>query len=180
MSVSDSRSMLLHKSHRLCVVVMLHLVVLSQGVVHADDRRDMPRVVPKAYQQECSACHVAYPPGLLPARSWQRVMTGLDRHYGTDASLDAATVRQLSDWIQTHAATGKYAAQTAAEDRITRTPWFERKHREIEPAVWKLPSVRSAAQCAACHTGAEQGRFDDDSLKMPAGLNARQQRAWND
>lgn len=146
----------------------------------ADDGRDMPRVVPQAYRQECAACHTAYPPAMLPSRSWQRVMTGLDRHYGTDASLDAATVRELSTWLQTHAATGRMASETPTDDRITRTAWFERKHREIEPAVWTLPSVRSKAQCAACHTGADRGRFDDDDLRMPAGLTARQQRAWND
>ncbi|OSZ68073.1 diheme cytochrome c [Hydrogenophaga sp. IBVHS2] len=167
-------------TRRWFAALALPLGLLCLGTAHADDRRDMPRQVPKAYRQECAACHVAYPPGMLPARSWQRVMTGLDRHYGTDASLDAATVARLGDWLQTHAATGRHAAEAPADDRITRTAWFERQHRGIEPAVWKLPSVRSAAQCAACHTGAEQGRFDDDNLRMPAGLTARQQRAWND
>ncbi len=33
---------------------------------------------------------------------------------------------------------------------------------------------------AACHTGTEQGFFDDDHLQRPAGLSARQSRAWND
>ena len=154
--------------------------VLSVSAAHADGARDMPRSVPKAYRQECAACHTAYPPGMLPSRSWQRVMTGLDRHYGTDASLDAATVRELGDWLQTHAASGRDAAVTPPEDRITRTAWFERKHRDIEAAVWKLPSVRSPAQCAACHTGADRGRFDDDDLRLPAGLTPRQQRAWHD
>jgi hypothetical protein len=41
----------------------------------------------------------AYPPGLLPAPSWQRVMGNLSKHYGTDASLDAATVQELTGWL---------------------------------------------------------------------------------
>lgn len=150
------------------------------GAAVADSGRAMPRAIPPAYQQECASCHVAYPPGMLPARSWQRLMSGLDRHYGTDASIDAATVTQLSTWLQAHAADGQRAAQEPPQDRITRAAWFERKHREIEPAVWQLPSVKSAANCAACHVGAEQGRFDDDDLRMPAGLTPRQRRAWND
>lgn len=156
----------------------LGLVVL--GSARADAGRAMPGAVPPAYAQECAACHVAYPPGMLPARSWQRVMNGLERHYGTDASLDAPTARQLDAWLQSHAGTYRRVAEAPPEDRITRSAWFERKHRRIEPAVWQLPSVGSPARCAACHVGAERGRFDDDELRLPAGTTPRQRRAWND
>jgi mono/diheme cytochrome c family protein len=157
------------------------LVVLLPALsALADSGPLMPRVVPQAYTQECAACHTAYPPGMLPAASWKRLMSGLDQHYGTDASLDPATVQQLSGWLQAHAGTYKRVSEQPPEDRITRSAWFERKHREIDPQVMALPSVKSAANCAACHTGADQGLFDDDRLRMPAGLTARQQRAWND
>jgi mono/diheme cytochrome c family protein len=161
------------------------LLLLAAGLVTlgnalADGGRAMPAVVPPAYTAECAACHTAYPPGLLPARSWQRIMTGLDRHYGTDASLDAATVKQLGGWLQTNAGTHKRVAEEPPQDRITRSAWFVRKHDDIEPAVWKLPSVKSAAHCAACHTGADKGQFDDDHLRMPAGLTLRQRWAWRD
>lgn len=147
---------------------------------HADGRRAMPRTVPPAYTQECASCHVPYPPGMLPARSWQRVMSGLDQHYGTDASLDARTAQEISAWLQTHAGTYKRVTEPPPQDRITRSAWFERKHREIEPSVWKLPSVKSAANCAACHVGAEHGQFDDDNLRQPAGLTPRQRGLWRD
>ena len=107
-------------------------------------------------------------------------MTGLGKHYGTDASLDAATVRQLNQWLQAHASTYKRVSEEPPEDRITRSAWFERKHRKIEPTTWKLASVKSAANCAACHTGADQGQFDEHNLRMPVGLDARSRRAWND
>ena len=150
------------------------------GTALADSGRAMPRAVPPAYTAECASCHTAYPPGMLPARSWQRIMAGLDRHYGTDASLDAATVQQIGSWLQTHAGTYKRVAEEPPQDRITRSAWFVRKHDDIEPAVWKLPSVKSPANCAACHTGADQGQFDDDHLRMPAGLSLRQRWAWFD
>jgi transposase len=117
---------------------------------------------------------------MLPARSWQRVMSGLDRHYGSDASLDAATARQIDGWLQQHAGTWKRVAEEPPQDRLTRSAWFERKHRKIGFAVWALPSVKSAANCAACHAGADQGRFDDDNLRLPAGLTPRQRQAWQD
>ncbi len=146
----------------------------------ADSGRAMPPTVPPAYVQECGSCHAAYPPGMLPARSWQRVMSGLDRHYGSDASLDVATGRQLGDWLQQHAGSYKRVAEEPPQDRLTRSAWFERKHRKVEPAVWQLPSVQSAANCAACHAGAAQGRYGEHDLRMPAGLSLRQRWAWFD
>lgn len=127
-----------------------------------------PRVplLPK-YQQECSACHVAYPPGMLPSASWQRVMANLPRHYGTDASLDAATVRELSTWLNTHAGTWKRVSEPPPEDRITRAAWFVREHREVASATWKLPAVKSPSNCAACHTQADQGDFRERNIRIP-------------
>ncbi len=162
----------------LCAGTTLGFAAL--GLARADDHAAWPRNTPPAYAQECGSCHVALPPGMLPARSWQRLMAGLDKHYGTDASLDAAMVQQLGDWLQANAGTGKRVREEPPQDRITRSAWFERKHRKIDPAVWQLPSVKTAVNCAACHVGAEQGRFDDDDLRMPAGLDARSRRAWND
>lgn len=149
----------------------------------ADGGRRMPptaAVAPPAYMQECASCHLAYPPGLLPAPSWQRLMAGLDKHYGSDASLDAATAQQINRWLQANAGTSRRVNEEPAQDRITRSAWFERKHRRIDPAVWKLPSVQGAANCAACHTAADRGVFDDDNLKYPAGLDAGMRRSFND
>lgn len=145
------------------------------------DGAPMPASVPKAYTQECAACHLAYPPGLLPPRSWQRLMSGLEHHYGSDATLDSATVQQLDDWLQRHAGRSRRGGETPPpEDRITRSDWFERKHRKIAPAVWQHASVRSAANCAACHVGAERGDFDDERLRIPPGLDTRHLKAWKD
>lgn len=161
-------------------VAIVALAALAFPPAHADSGRRMPYNVPAAYLQECAACHTAYPPGLLPAASWRRVMGGLEKHYGTDASLDAATVQQLSQWLQAYAGTYKRVREEPPEDRLTRSAWFEHKHRKIEPSTWKLASVKSPANCGACHTGADQGRFDEHDLRIPAGLDARARRAWND
>ena len=52
-------------------------------IAQADDRTAPVPLLPK-YQQECAACHTAYPPGLLPAASWQRLMGGLGKHFGVE------------------------------------------------------------------------------------------------
>lgn len=168
--------------NHLIIQPLLALALLPgvMGLAMADSGRLMPNNVPTAYTQECAACHTAYPPSLLPARSWQRIMSGLDKHYGTDASLDAATVQALGTWLNTHAGTYKRVTQEPPQDRITRSAWFVRKHDGIRPSVWQLASVKSAANCAACHTGADRGIYDDDSLRQPAGLSARDRQAWMD
>ena len=151
------------------------------STAHADgDRRIMPATIPKAYTQECAACHTAYPPGFLPAASWQRIMSGLDKHYGSDAALDEATTRDLSRWLTQNAGTYKRVNEAPPDDRITQSQWFVRKHRKIDDQVWKHVSVKSAANCAACHTGTEKGRYDDDNLRIPPGLPARLTRGWED
>ncbi len=163
---------------RLLLALSASLGAMSHA--QADSGRLMPRDVPAAYAQECAACHTAYAPGMLPARSWQRIMSTLGKHYGTDASLDAATVQQLSGWLQANAGTYQRVAEAPPEDRITRSAWFVRKHDEIAAPVWKLASVKSAANCAACHSGANQGDFAERSLKLPAGLEPRHSRPWKD
>lgn len=121
------------------------------------------------YQAECAACHVAYPPGLLPAASWQRTMGGLGKHFGTDASLDEASSREIAAWLQAHAGTYKRVSEEPPHDRITQSAWFLRKHREGEvPAnVWKRASVGSPSNCSACHANAAKGNFNEHEVRIP-------------
>jgi hypothetical protein len=127
----------------------------------------MPATSLNAYKQECASCHIAYPPGLLPAESWTRIIQALDKHYGTDASVDEKTARAIEQWLSANATTSKRAREAPAENRITRSAWFTRKHDEIPNRVWQRPSVRSRANCNACHAGAEQGRFSEHEVRVP-------------
>ena len=138
-------------------------------LAHADEGGQRNRVpLLPLYQQECSACHVAYPPGLLPAASWKRLAGDLRHHFGTDATLDAPTLTTLSTWLQANAASGRRASDTPPpQDRITRSAWFVREHDEVAAEVWKRAAVRSAANCAACHTGADQGDFSENRIHIP-------------
>ncbi len=146
-------------------------LLLAAGTVasaHADSHRlDVPPL-PK-YTQECASCHMAYPPGLLPAASWQRLMGGLDKHYGTDASVDAASARELATWLNANAGTYKRVSEAPPQDRITQSAWFLRKHRpgEVPAEVWTRPAVGSPSHCVACHRGAAQGSFPERDVRFP-------------
>lgn len=68
--------------------------------------------------QECAACHMAFPPGLLPEASWRRILSGLDRHYGSDASMAPAQVQQIGAWVQANAGTYKRVREEPADDAV--------------------------------------------------------------
>lgn len=134
----------------------------------ADGGKRAPRVsLLPAYQQECASCHTAYPPGMLPATSWNRVMSNLNKHYGADASLDPATVNELSTWLAANAGTYKRVREEPPQDRLTLSAWFVGKHREVSAPAWKRPAVKSAANCAACHPQADKGDFNEHSIRIP-------------
>jgi mono/diheme cytochrome c family protein len=116
------------------------------------------------YKQECSACHVAYPPAMLPAESWRRILGNLSNHFGTNASLDSASVAEITRYLAAYANRGQSAPP---DDRITRSEWFVREHDEVRSAYWKLPAVKSASNCIACHTQAEKGNFDERFTRIP-------------
>lgn len=157
-----------HSRALLALCGLLGAIASMQAAI-ADDHGERTARVPllPRYQEECAACHVAYPPGMLPAASWQRIMNNLPQHYGTDASLDAATVKELASWLGANAGTYKRVAEAPPQDRITRSAWFIRKHDEVSAAVWKRPSVKSAANCIACHTQANQGVFNEHDVRIP-------------
>ncbi|MCV2353007.1 diheme cytochrome c [Paucibacter sp. B2R-40] len=152
-------------------ILLFSSLALSLFAAHADEDRgrsgaSLP-LLPK-YQQECSACHLAYPPGMLPAASWQRLMSNLPKHFGSDASLDPATLNELNRWLVGNAGTTKRVSSAPPpEDRISRSSWFVREHEEISAATWQRASIKSAANCAACHTKAEQGDFNEHRVRIP-------------
>ena len=114
---------------------------------------------------ECASCHIAYPAKRLPAGAWRRLMSGLDRHFGTDASVDAPAAAAITAYLEQHA--GRDRRGDTQTLRITETAWFVREHDEVPPALWKSPGVKSAANCAACHTQAESGDFRERNIRLP-------------
>jgi hypothetical protein len=102
-------------------------------------------------------------------------MTRLDRHFGTDASLDATARAVLQSYLERHAGQ-RMTPDAAAEPRITATAWFRHEHDEVPARTWKDARVKSAANCTACHKGAEQGRYGEGEIVVP-GLWQRRERS---
>lgn len=120
-----------------------------------------------AYQAECGSCHVAFPPRLLPAASWREMMSGLDKHFGTDASLEPVVAQEIGAFLEKNASSRKQEPSAKPLLRISETRWFVREHDEVPQRVWKNPLVKSPANCAACHTQAESGKYGERNIRMP-------------
>lgn len=157
-------------------------MLLVGAIAVAGDRgttaRDVAPVTDPSYAAECGACHFAYPPGLLPARSWKKLMAGLDDHFGENAQLSPGDRKAITEYLVYNAADhgpGKRSAKIARSIgpdetpiRISETPYIAREHREI-PArlVTGNPRVGSLANCNACHTQAAKGSFDEREIHLP-------------
>lgn len=164
-----------NKFHRLAFSLLA--IVITIPAAHAEDddddhyeRRSKSPVAAQTnakFQQECSACHIAYAPRLLPAESWRKVMSGLDKHFGSDASLDAKDNKEITNFLVKNSSSRGSAS--GAPLRITESTWFKRQHdaHEINPAVWKRPSVKSPANCGACHPRADRGNFNEHEIEIP-------------
>jgi hypothetical protein len=128
----------------------------------ADSRLTIPANA--TWTSECGACHLAYPPQLLPARAWRQIMQSLDRHFGTDASLEPRAAEEVRIFLEQHAGRDRGGSAPA---RITETDWFRREHREVPAGLWAHPEVKNRANCAACHRAAERGDYGERTLRLP-------------
>ena len=140
--------------------------IFCTAAAYADGGKNSAPDNPK-WKEECGSCHVAYPPQLLTSENWQRLMGGLDKHFGANATLDAGDAREIQGFLQRYAGSGnKHGASSL---RISDTSWFKREHREISGNTWASPAVGSRSNCTACHVNAERGDWSERGIRMPGG-----------
>jgi hypothetical protein len=129
----------------------------------------------QAWAAECGDCHQAFHPSLLPRASWAALMDDLGNHFGEDASLPEVKAAQIAAFLDRFAAeawdteAARRFAVVAPGDplRITATPFWVAKHADLAPERFATAPVRTKANCAACHTDAASGRFDDQAIRVP-------------
>ena len=144
---------------------MLLLVALS---AQADNYR-LPKNA--AFEEECTSCHMAFPPQMLHADSWRAMMNDLSKHFGTDASLDEKRRVAIADFLVANSGGRKTGTTRDAAGkpllRITETDRFDKKLREINAATFKRASIKSPANCTACHAQAAAGDNNERSIIIP-------------
>lgn len=128
------------------------------------------------YQNTCGGCHLAYPPGLLPSGSWEKILNRLQDHFGEAVSCEATEQKAIRKYLIENGAdrsSGKKSVKImeclkgTTPRRITEIPYIQRKHRRISKAVFSRNSIGSLSNCRACHQTADQGIFDDEYVVIP-------------
>ena len=147
---------------------------------HNDDNHHRERALKPVsnatYADQCGACHFAYQPELLPVGSWEKILGGIDDHFGEAVDLDPDTRSEIAGYLSSNAANTSSAELSRkilnsldgrTPSRITDIPYIRKEHHELSAQVVKRPSVGSWSNCIACHRTAENGVYDDDSASIP-------------
>jgi hypothetical protein len=152
--------------------IILASAFLASAAFAEEEGIRLPPVDHAATVKECGACHLVFPPQMLPQRSWAKIMAGLDDHFGESASLDSKARDDIAAYLASQAADAPGAAEgkrflrrlaeTDVPMRITETPWWIRAHSEINPSRYASEKVKSRANCAACHRTADKGEYFED------------------
>ena len=135
----------------------------------------MPTIDNELWASECSDCHMAYQPEWLPKAAWVEMLNNLEDHFGDDASLSSAEVRELVAFAEARNAEtseANFAKQIVRwmrpgdhTLRISEVRYIVRKHDELDPAVLTFLELENIAFCDACHTEAVEGVYDERGLK---------------
>lgn len=149
---------------RLFLVVMMGLLFLS-GLMRVRDESIDP-VKHTLTEEECSACHMAYPAAMLPSTSWSRLMTSLESHFGEDASLDEESVTVITDYLNSKSADKSWFGNRFSRGqtrewsiRITETDYWLREHKNLTFTNELNFSNILKSDCVACHDNASTGDF---------------------
>ena len=158
-------------------MLVAFVLLLSSFPPHgnADEHKGGNNVLPvtsELYKKTCGSCHFAYQPGLLPERSWEKILDSLGTHPGGSLLLDGSTREKTRKYLVQNSAenspsksSGKMLATIDSGRtplRISDVPYIKYKHNEISPDVFRRKSVKSRGNCIACHRKAGQGVYDRD------------------
>lgn len=164
------------------IALFLSGMVMSSGVLaeknEAKDASAFGAVTDQNYIKECGACHLPFPPGALPARSWEKMMGQLHDHFGENAELAEADRKALTDYLTANAAEhskGRYAQKFLKSIkpgetplRISEIPSFVKEHREVPKRVFTAhPELKSLSKCEGCHTRADKDSFRESEINIP-------------
>ena len=158
-------------------LLVLGFSALVLGRAQAGGGHYFAPVTNTVVKEECGSCHLPFYPSLLPARSWVRMMDGQDQHFGTDLGLDAPTNAAILAFLTANAAErhlteaglkiDRSLSPSVAPLRITETPYWIKKHRDIRDVTWLAPEIKSKTRCEACHLDALEGTFEDAAMHLP-------------
>ncbi len=125
---------------------LIFLALIINSLLASDNYNTKTDVAPvnnQLYIKECGSCHFPYQPGLLPSNAWNKMMTNLENHFNSDASLNEADLQTLTKYLNDNSAeknmqykrSNKIVSSLAKNqipDSISTTPYMIKKHEDIK------------------------------------------------
>lgn len=139
---------------------------------------DFAPVTNQQYLDECGSCHFAFQPGLLPERSWRKIMNELDNHFGDSAEMASQIQPAILNYLLDNSAehsnylrSQNLVSSIKSDEtpaRITDTLYFKRKHNKIPADMFKDNlETGSFSNCNTCHRHAGQGLYNGHDVLIP-------------
>ena len=160
---------------------LIFLALIINSLLASDNYNTKTDVAPvnnQLYIKECGSCHFPYQPGLLPSNAWNKMMTNLENHFNSDASLNEADLQTLTKYLNDNSAEKNMNYKRSSRivssllpgqvaDSISTTPYMVKKHREIRKDLITQPDVKGLFNCIACHKTADKGIYGERDIKIP-------------
>jgi hypothetical protein len=142
------------------------------------DKGGVAPVTNELYKKECGSCHFAYQPGLLPSKSWDKMMLNLSDHFGSDASLEKKDYDSILAYLRKNSAEKFMNYKRSARivdslrmretpESISKTPYIIKKHKKIRADLITQAEVKGLFNCTACHTTAQKGIYSERDILIP-------------
>ena len=160
---------------------LIFLALIINSLLASDNYNTKTDVAPvnnQLYIKECGSCHFPYQAGLLPANAWNKMMTNLENHFNSDASLNEADLQTLTKYLNDNSAEKNMQykrssrivsslAKNQIPDSISTTPYMIKKHEDIRKDLITQNEVKGLFNCIACHKTADKGIYGERDINIP-------------
>ena len=160
---------------------LIFLALIINSLLASDNfntKTDVAPVNNQLYIKECGSCHFPYQAGLLPANAWNKMMTNLENHFNSDASLNEADLQTLTKYLNDNSAeknmqykrSNKIVSSLAKNqipDSISTTPYMIKKHEDIKKNLISQNEVKGLFNCISCHKTADKGIYGERDINIP-------------
>ena len=160
---------------------LIFLALIINSLLASDNYNTKTDVAPvnnQLYIKECGSCHFPYQPGLLPSNAWNKMMTNLENHFNSDASLNEADLQTLTKYLNDNSAEKNMQykrssrivsslAKNQIPDSISTTPYMIKKHEDIRKDLITQNEVKGLFNCIACHKTADIGIYGERDINIP-------------
>jgi hypothetical protein len=125
--------------------------ILAQGAV--DPVTPSYQLGEELYLENCSSCHIALSPAVLPSQTWREILEDPQTHYGVSLPpMVEPTIVLIWNYLR------QYSRPYPDDEPIPVQVNFSRYFNALHPGV-DVPRPVQPSTCISCHPGANQYDF---------------------